>query len=176
MSDPTALEIDFDPTVQRMRGITVHGHMPFDVPLISEIDHNLWQGGCEQGSTLPRFIKHLVSLYPWERFTVRHELDSVLVARMYDSEDQALEQVEAIARWVNACRETGPVLVHCQAGLNRSSLVVARALMLAGKSADDAISTLREKRSPACLCNHAFEEYLRALTTEQPMPAEDGGE
>ena len=95
---------------------------------------------------------------------------------MYDSEDQALEQVEAIARWVNACRETGPVLVHCQAGLNRSSLVVARALMLAGKSAEDAISTLREKRSPACLCNHAFEEYLRALTTEQPMPAEDGDE
>jgi protein-tyrosine phosphatase len=135
-----------------MRGITVHGHMPFDVPLISEIDHNLWQGGCEQGSTLPRFIKHLVSLYPWERFTVRHELDSVLVARMYDSEDEALEQVEAIARWVNACRETGPVLVHCQAGLNRSSLVVARALMLAGKSADDAISTLREKRSQrACV-------------------------
>ena len=79
MSDPTALEIDFDPTVQRMRGITVHGHMPFDVPLISEIDHNLWQGGCEQGLILPRFIKHLVSLYPWERFTVRHELDSVLV-------------------------------------------------------------------------------------------------
>jgi len=176
MSDPTALEIDFDPTVQRMRGITVHGHMPFDVPLISEIDHNLWQGGCEQGLILPRFIKHLVSLYPWERFTVRHELDSVLVARMYDSEDQALGKVEAIARWVNACRETGPVLVHCQAGLNRSSLVVARALMLAGKSADDAIITLREKRSPACLCNHAFEEYLRALTTEQPMSAEDGDE
>jgi hypothetical protein len=41
----TALEIDFDPTVQRMRGVALHGGMPFDVPTISEIGPNLWQGG-----------------------------------------------------------------------------------------------------------------------------------
>jgi hypothetical protein len=62
--------------------------------------------------------------------------------------------------WVNLCRTTGPVLVHCQAGLNRSSLVAARALMLDGRTAGDAIRTVREKRSPACLCNRAFEDYL----------------
>ena len=66
--------------------------MPFNVPLISEIDHNLWQGGCEQGLILPRLVKHLVSLYSWERFTVRRELNSVLVARMYDSENQARDE------------------------------------------------------------------------------------
>ena len=44
MVDPTAIEIDFDPTVQRMKGVTVHGGMPFDVPIISEIGPNLWQG------------------------------------------------------------------------------------------------------------------------------------
>jgi hypothetical protein len=63
---------------------------------------------------------------------------------------------------VTARRKTGPCLVHCQAGLNRSSLVVARVLMLEGATADEAIGLLREKRSPACLCNPAFEEWLRA--------------
>jgi hypothetical protein len=45
MVDPTAIETDFDPTVQRMRGVALHGGMPFDVPIISEIGPNLWQGG-----------------------------------------------------------------------------------------------------------------------------------
>jgi hypothetical protein len=40
-----AIETDFDPTVQRMRGVALHGGMPFDVPIISEIGPNLWQGG-----------------------------------------------------------------------------------------------------------------------------------
>jgi protein-tyrosine phosphatase len=171
MSDPTAIQIDFDPTVKRMRGISAHGGLSFDVPLISEIGRNLWQGGCEQGLLLPTFIKHLVSVYPWERYTVKHELDSVLVVRMYDSEDQTFDQIEELARWVNLCRATGAVLVHCQAGLNRSSLVAARALMLDGETADEAIRTVREKRSPACLCNRAFEAYLRGLDTERVVQA-----
>jgi hypothetical protein len=45
MVDPTAIETDSDPTVQRMRGVALHGGMPFDVPIISEIGPNLWQGG-----------------------------------------------------------------------------------------------------------------------------------
>lgn len=162
-NDPTGIAIDFDPTLQRMKGIARHGNTPFDVPFISEIGYNLWQGGCESGLILPKFIKHVVSLYPWERYTVKHHLESFLEVRMYDSEDQAFEQVEMIASWVNKCRETGPVLVHCQAGLNRSSLVAARALMLSGKTADEAISVLRSKRSPACLCNPSFEGWLRSL-------------
>ena len=136
MSDPTAINIKFNPTIQRMKGTTVHGRMAFDVPFISEIAHNLWQGGCEDGLILPDFIQHLVSLYPWESHKIRHDLDSVLLVRMYDSEDQTFEQTEELARWVNLCRTTGPVLVHCQAGLNRSSLVAARALMLDGMSAE----------------------------------------
>ena len=80
----------------------------------------------------------MVSLYPWEGYTLRHEIDSQLVVEMYDSLDQGFDQVDAIARWVNECRKSGPVLVHCQAGLNRSGLVVARALVLAGDVADGA--------------------------------------
>jgi len=161
--DPTGIKIEFDPTIQRMSGVAVHGNTPFDVPFISELDDNLWQGGCQNGLGLPLFIKHVVSLYPWERYRIHHELDSFMEVRMYDSEDQAFEQVEQIAQWINVCRETGPVLVHCQAGLNRSSLVATRALMLSGKTADAAIKQVREARSPACLCNPSFETYLRSL-------------
>ena len=168
MTDPTAFKIDFNPTAERMKGVTFHGSAAFDAPLISEIAPNLWQGGCEDGVILPDFIRHLVSLYPWESYSVRHELDSALLVRMYDSDDQTFEQIEELARWVNLCRTTGPVLVHCQAGLNRSSLIAARALMFEGMSADDAIRTVREKRSPMCLCNRAFEDYLRKCDRDQP--------
>src|SRR3954453_12405061 len=128
MTDPTAIQIDFNPTVQRMKGVTVHGNAAFDVPLISEIAPNLWQGGCEDGLILPDFIKHLVSLYPWEAYTVNHHLSSALEVRMYDSEDQAFDQVDTIAAWVKSCLADGPTLVHCQAGLNRSSLIAGRVL------------------------------------------------
>ena len=46
MTDPTAFTIDFNPTVQRMKGVTLHGSAAFDVPLISEIAPNLWQGAA----------------------------------------------------------------------------------------------------------------------------------
>lgn len=161
--DPTKIKIEFDPQVQRMVGVARHGNTPFDVPFINEIGDNLWQGGCQDGLVLPAFIKHLVSLYPWETYTVNHQLGSALAVTMYDSEDQAFEQVDSIAHWINTCRKDGPTLVHCQAGLNRSGLVAARALMLDGMTADEAIKALRTKRSPACLCNQSFERWLRAL-------------
>ena len=79
---------------------------------------------------------------------------------MYDSVDQAFDQVDAIARWVNECRAAGATLVHCQAGLNRSSLVVGRALVLEGMTAKSAIELIRSKRSPVCLSNPSFERWL----------------
>ena len=164
--DPTKIDIEFDPTIQRMVGTARHGMTPFDVPFISEIAPNLWQGGCQNGLVLPDFIEHVVSLYPWEAYTLQKMPKTYLEVQMYDSLEQSYEQVEELAQWVNRRREEGPVLVHCQAGLNRSSLIAARSLMLGGMSADDAISTLRSKRSPACLCNPAFEEYLRSLDGE----------
>ncbi|MDQ0959168.1 protein-tyrosine phosphatase [Streptomyces sp. B4I13] len=54
------------------------------------------------------------------------------------------------------------VLVRCYSGYNRSGLVVAHALMLQGRSADDAIRLIRSRRSPWALHNELFVEYLRA--------------
>jgi protein-tyrosine phosphatase len=160
MDDPTKIEIDFDPQQQRMVGVATHGMTPFDVPFISEITARLWQGGCRDGLILPNFIDVVISLYPWERYTINNNAERIEV-RMYDSEDQAFDQVDSIARTVNKYRDNGKnVLVHCQAGLNRSSLIVAKALILDGRSPKDSIDLIREKRSPACLCNKAFEEWL----------------
>jgi protein-tyrosine phosphatase len=157
--DPTKIDIRFDPTEQRMRGIARHGNTPFDVPFISNIKGNLWQGGCETGLILPEFIEHVVSLYPWEQYTIKHQPKSLLFFWMYDSTDQAFDEVDRIADWVQQCVEDGPTLVHCQAGLNRSSLIAASVLM-GGMCAEDAIALVREQRSPACLCNPSFEEWL----------------
>lgn len=165
MSDPGKIPIDFNPQTKRMVGTTLHGGIHFDVPLITKIEDGLWQGGCTTGLVLPTHINYLVSLYPWERYEIRHKMRGELYIRMYDDPNQSTEQINDIARQVNKWRSegNGDVLVHCQAGLNRSSLVVARALMLEGMSAPDAIALLREKRSPACLSNKGFENWLLSL-------------
>jgi hypothetical protein len=166
-SDPTAIPMHVDPTVQRMSGRAYHGNTPFDVPYVSHVMGNLWQGGCADGLQLPLNIKHLVSLYPWEQYSVAHELASVLTVRMYDSTDGLLpsEQLHAIAAWVVACTHDGPTLVHCQAGLNRSSLVAGLALIKTGMAPAQAIALLRAQRSPACLCNPAFANWLHGQGT-----------
>lgn len=161
--DPTRIDINTDPTTRRMKGVALHGNTPFDVPFITQVADNLWQGGCAEGLILPRFIKHVVSLYPWERYTYRHDLDTELYVRMYDSTDQGVDQIDDLALWVNACRETGNVLLHCQAGLNRSSLVAARAIHLdTGMEGAVLVDHLRSLRSPAALCNPAFEAEVRS--------------
>ena len=115
--DPTRIEIDFDPTQQRMRGVAVHGNTPFDVPFISHVEGNLWQGGCENGLILPKGIKHVVSLYPWESYDVHHRLDSKIEVALYDAaEIPDPEQLVALAQWINVCKKSAPTLVHCQAG------------------------------------------------------------
>lgn len=165
--DPTRINIQFDPTVQRMRGVAVHGNTPFDVPYVSQVTDDLWQGGCTDGLVLPREVVHLVSLYPWEAYTERHKLQSSTSVRLYDDlEGPDRQQMLALARWINVCRRTGVTLVHCQAGLNRSGLLAGLALVLDGMTPDEAIALLRESRSPAVLCNPVFEKWLRAFDVE----------
>ncbi len=164
IADPTRIDLRDNPLEERMQGTTWHGNMDFDVPYISKVAPNLYQGGCRTGLKLPTSISHVVSLYPWERYKTHRDVRSELYVEMYDSEEQGFAQVDDIAQWINKCRKTGRVLVHCQAGLNRSSLVAARALFLGGEhgTGADIVTHLRESRSPACLCNKAFENEVRS--------------
>lgn len=68
----------------------------------------------------------------------------------------AEEVVEAIERQER-------VLVRCHAGLNRSGLVVALALLKIGWNVDDILKRLRHVRSPYALFNTHFVSYLREV-------------
>jgi protein-tyrosine phosphatase len=130
-----------------------------DVPLISHVEGNLWQGGCMDGVRLPDGFKHVVSLYDWEQYELPEGCDRIEV-RMYDSLDQSTDQVEELAQKVVEYCEDGPTLVHCQAGVNRSGLVAARALIYMGHTPVEAISLLRSSRTHMVLCNETFENWI----------------
>lgn len=134
-----------------------------DVPLISHVEGNLWQGGCMHGVRLPDEFRYVVSLYPWEQYTLGPNTERQEI-KMYDSLDQTFEQVDEIAQSVVGLADLGPTLVHCQAGLNRSGLVTARALIYMGYSPAAAIGKLRASRSPLVLCNEAFENWLHGCS------------
>lgn len=169
-TDPTRISLilpgtkrDEDPRDIRLQGIAIHGNTRFDTRMISQIAGNLWQGGCEDGLKLPSFFKAVVSLYKWERYDFDPEQVAYHEVTMYDSNDRPdYGQIKSLAELVSRLMDEGPVLVHCQAGLNRSSLVVAATLMERGMSALDAIALIRSKRSPACLCNTTFEQFLHS--------------
>jgi protein-tyrosine phosphatase len=75
--------------------------------------------------------------------------------------DEDMAKVTALVpRVVDALKENKKVLVRCQAGYNRSGLVVALVLLRLGYTADDAIALIREKRSEHALCNELFVEYI----------------
>jgi protein-tyrosine phosphatase len=146
-------DLSADLNGHHIEGIAREGNRAFKVPLISHVQGNLWQGGCVPGVRLPDDFDFVVSLYPWGRYelgpnTVRVEIE------MYDAQEVPDEaQLLQIAKIVNAFRAKGKTLVHCQAGLNRSALVSALALVLDGIPASEAITLLRERRSDAVLCN-----------------------
>lgn len=59
------------------------------------------------------------------------------------------------------------VMVRCQAGLNRSGLVAGLVLVsLFGFTPEEAVMTLRERRSVWALCNEAFENFLLSMSNE----------
>jgi hypothetical protein len=74
-------------------------------------------------------------------------------------------EFEQSVRWVVEHWQDGDrVLVRCQAGLNRSGLVVAAVLIRAGATPDEAIDLVRQQRSPFALCNANFYRKLREFS------------
>lgn len=162
-------EVEFDDALNehRITGFVPHAQRRgldpnLDVPLISHVKGNLWQGGCMQGVCLPDDFKYVFSLYPWEKYTLGPDTERVEF-RLYDSLEQTMDEFEDVARQVQDACTKGKTLVHCQAGLNRSGTVAARALMLDGMTARDALYLLRAQRSPLVVCNETFENWLLSL-------------
>lgn len=102
-----------------------------------------------------------------ERHLARKPMDGylglVLHVPMEDEDDFPLgTQVERAARIIDGIWDDGGMtLVHCTGGLNRSGVVVAKALMLAwGITGEQALGIIRAKRDPYCVCNRAFERWI----------------
>lgn len=144
------------------------------VELISHIEDNLYVGGCQQGVDLEDFFDHVFSLYMWEEYMIRPTTARVTY-KMYDTTEGVAAEDEnenpvpfyKIVEAVSDALDTGGnVLVHCQAGINRSNLVAAGVLVHRGRSPQEAIDLLREKRGQLVLSNPTFEDYILGIGAE----------
>ncbi len=143
--------------------------------LWSEVLPNLWQGGTDDLDTLCQSTIYqvtkddfdlVVTLYasanPVGWFVKELRLgfyDQEIETQRFDTNE--LKEIVNLAHseWKKGKR----VLVRCQAGLNRSGLVMALMLIKDGLSPREAIDLIRSRRSPYALCNLDFEDWLLGL-------------
>jgi protein-tyrosine phosphatase len=66
-------------------------------------------------------------------------------------------------------REGKHVAVNCLSGVNRSGLLVARALVELGYTPQDAIEAVRRARGPMALSNQQFVRFLLVECTPRAL-------
>lgn len=144
----------------------------YPVALFSEIGPNLFQGGTEDNDVIhlaktnnrPRTdlpFDSIVTMYAWARpadWYVQEFRYGVPDAAITDINLNRLRQAVdfAHAQWKNGDR----VLIRCQAGLNRSGLVMALLLIKEGYEPEQAIDLIRNYRGEDALCNAYFVQWL----------------
>ena len=79
-------------------------------------------------------------------------------------EPSAIPEILELADWLHKEWKQGKkVAAKCQAGWNRSSLIVALVLLKEGYDAEAAIELIRAKRSPNALCNPHFVQFIKEI-------------
>lgn len=152
--------------------------------LWTETVPNLWQGGTldrwadqewfDQATSIgtkitPKHFDSVFTLYadaePVDWFVKEVRLGFYDSAMGDFNPETELEDVVKMAHkdWKSGKR----VLIRCQAGLNRSGIVMALVLIRDGYSPEEAITVMREKRSEAVLCNKHFVDYLLGLNEDK---------
>jgi protein-tyrosine phosphatase len=140
--------------------------------LYSMIAPNLFQGGTDdldvihlaQTNNRPRTdlpFDAIVTMYAWARpadWNIQEFRYGVPDASITDIDLDRLRQAVEFGydRWKSGDR----VLVRCQAGLNRSGLVLALILIKDGLSPQAAINCIRDNRGPDALFNENFHAWL----------------
>ena len=158
-------------------GVAPQHEIDWSFPLWSEILSGLWLGGTDDFDTIEyeayamstreitkKEFDAVVTLYAWAR-PVDWLVEEMRYGFFDDNknafDDDALMRA---AKFAHSSWKSGKtVLVRCQAGINRSGLVMGVVLMLEGFTADQAIHLMRTKRSSSVLINDSFEQYLREL-------------
>ena len=143
-------------------------------PLWSEVLPGLWQGGTGDEEDMNYYLsssakglvtnKHfdtVVTMYAYALpadWFVKELRFAVYDSNMKDFDAEELFELVKIAHtdW----RAGKRVLIRCQAGWNRSGLVMALVMMREGYGAREAIDLIREQRSSHALCNKTFESFL----------------
>ena len=140
--------------------------------LYSMIAPNLFQGGTDdldvihlaQTNNRPRTdlpFDAIVTMYAWARpadWKVQEFRYGVPDASITDIDLDRLRQAVDFGydRWKQGDR----VLVRCQAGLNRSGLVLALILIKDGLTPAEAIARIRDNRGEDALFNRDFHNWL----------------
>lgn len=147
--------------------------IPFADHKWNEIVPNLWMGGMLYGPTAEPFYPDAddfdVCVSMAGRGHPRLQLPNTPYFYPYlirDGELHAAEKVmvaDALIQVAYHLELGHRVLVRCQAGYNRSGLVVALALLdMDYGDPDEIIALIREKRSKWALCNPHFVDYIKA--------------
>lgn len=147
--------------------------IPFADHKWNEIVPNLWMGGMLYGPTAEPFFPDSsdfdVCVSMAGRGHPKLQLPNVEHFHPYlipDGELHGEEKKfvhEAVVKVINHMHRGRRVLVRCQAGYNRSGLVVALALLdMDYGDPDEIIALIREKRSKWALCNPRFVDYIKS--------------
>lgn len=142
-----------------------------------EVKPGLWLGGTHDDHDLafekrrigrPPISREdfdtVITLYAWALpadWFVKEVRLGIHDGDMSDFDMVALRQLVEIAH--SDWRAGKRVLIRCQAGINRSGLVMALVLIRSGMSADKAIELMRAKRADSVLRNLTFETWLRSI-------------
>lgn len=131
--------------------------------LINKVADNLYWGGQPLDINDYKFV---VALNHCPRYHI-NEGTMVVVSPLQDGYKIPNEQrLHYLADLVNLFASQGKTLVHCTQGINRSSLIIALALIKRGEKPRDVVKKLRAIRGSDVLCNEVFEEWLVAPTEE----------
>jgi len=135
-----------------------------------EIIPGLWQSGTPEDHT-PIFDRFdiVFTMYAMAPKASSGNWIQPLVDRRFEFHDGYCTPTvkdKAIRAATEACAALdngATVLMRCQAGINRSSLVTALVLINRGMEPKQAIDTIRSKRDERCLSNDSFKNWLLCL-------------
>jgi hypothetical protein len=149
-----------------------HSDSQYPTEPFAEIMPGLFMGGTADDETVnfpmrlqglddPTQFDAVVTLYSWAQ-PMGWGVEEV----RYGFADASVEHFDTdrllrLSKWAYERWNDGEqVLIRCQAGLNRSGLVTALALMHAGFEPADAIRQIRQQRSEMALFNNHFVTWL----------------
>ena len=152
---------------------TNHTDPAWPLEIHTEILPRLWQGGTANEDTFnqlrePQITKQQFdSVYTLYAFAnpVDWMVREVRLGFYDDYEALSIDSGELyrLARMAHRDWKRGErVLIRCQAGLNRSGLIMGLTLLKEGYSAEQAIELMRAKRASHVLMNPLFESWLMA--------------